>query len=259
MNLRFIKYETFPAISLKMMLFASLKVARRKTSDYCEVVWMKTMRYFTLLELLIVIAICSILACLLLPALNSAREKAKSIACTGNLKQLGGTLYIYAGDSNDFLPIAAYGGANYTTDGFDRHNWYANELLMSYIGWHDGISFSQPLPYLKIRFCPSDSEPWGDYTGNKTLSYAMNVYFGYGWLHRRTKIPNFKTPSLTLSFCDAASFAVSVSSDGVGYQNLSYRHSCKMNCAYLDGHVGKVSTSESPSLIATDPFWGRFY
>ncbi len=69
---------------------------------------------FTLTELLIVILIIGLLASMLLPALNAAREKAQSSQCINNLKQTGLAHAIYAGENQGFIPLQSVSGRNKT-------------------------------------------------------------------------------------------------------------------------------------------------
>lgn len=77
--------------------------------------------HFTLIELLIVVAIIAILAGMLLPALNNARRAARTAACQGNIKQCGAAILQYALDNKDIIVpcnLISGGGKKYVTRGF---------------------------------------------------------------------------------------------------------------------------------------------
>jgi prepilin-type N-terminal cleavage/methylation domain-containing protein len=79
---------------------------------------------FTLIELLVVIAIIGILAALLLPALSSAKQKAWTISCTSNAKQIGIAMRMFADDNEERYPLCGesitwnYGDPSAPTNGW---------------------------------------------------------------------------------------------------------------------------------------------
>jgi len=107
---------------------------------------LSTAHSFTLIELLVVIAIIAILAAILLPALNSARERGRSAACINNLKQIGNAAAMYQGDNDDFFPFV---NANYSSTQIhlhyapylgDKEIWYCPSKPASKVGLQIGYA-----------------------------------------------------------------------------------------------------------------------
>lgn len=114
---------------------------------------MKKSRGFTLIELLVVIAIIAILAGMLLPALSQAREKARRISCTSNLKQIGLAIRMYSQEFKERFPDKS------GTEGFEQ------------------LRSGGYLENVKMYTCPSTTDNITD--GYALTNAAVTVSYGY--------------------------------------------------------------------------------
>ena len=223
---------------------------------------MKKDSLFTLIELLVVIAIIAILAAMLLPALSKAREKARTISCTSNLKQIALSATMYTQDYDETLPLieTSYATA-YTNVATPGNSWFG--LINVYVT--NEKSFECGADTAKTNASATQGTANNDkfllsygFNGVCNANGAASGQGAYGTLS--TVAPNMtvENPSATLMMGDCGVVCavlypyVSTSIEASGY--LAYRHGDTFNAAFFDGHASNFnnklnSTTRSPDKV----------
>lgn len=191
-------------------------------------------RAFSLVELLVVLAIIAILAAILLPALSNAKKKAMQADCAANLRQWGLAFRMYADDNDDFLPRRGQGVQPLAK--VDRPEDWFNSLPF-YLGqpsFRMMISNnSLPVAHSKSLFiCAAAENPGATYF----LPYGMNMNLCPWNLPTQTKFADIPQPDTVVAMADAPG-PYSATFPSANPYNPSARHGFKLNVLFLSGRV----------------------